>query len=171
MNRTRSFVVSLLLPAALATFGAQAQDSQKPAPGKEPDPKIVEGMMQCLAEGLPEGWKKAWFVISETGRRSSDAAGTTRQFEAEYFYATDPNDAKGKAFKPCGTNPIVDGIISLNDYLQPSQKRWTGVTMTFMIDGSYSANYDYTEHKPAPAADPAKAPAKKAARKKPETAK
>lgn len=183
MNRKSLNVFSALLLGALFAVAAQAQDPQKPAaepapaaaatpgPGQEPDPKIIEGLMECLAEGLPEGWQKTWFTISEIGRSSNLAEGTTRQFEAKFFYATDPNDTKGRTLKPCGANRIVDGVIALNDYLQPSQKRWTGVTMTFFIDGRYGANYDYTVRKPAPAAAPAKATAKPAAKKKLEATK
>ncbi len=163
--------------AALLSFGAQAQAPQKPtpqepaaapapAPGQEPDPKIIVGLMECLAEGLPEGWKKTWFVIQEISR---DVDGGTRQYEAKFYYATDPADRVGKRLEPCGTNRIVDGVLGLNAYLQPGQRRWTGVTMTFNIDGSYDAAYDYTVRKPAPAG--AKAAPKTAAKKKQETTK
>jgi hypothetical protein len=177
MNRKNPTAFSALLFGALLAFAAQAQDPQKPAagpaaaaaaapaPSQEPDPRIIEGIVQCLAEGLPDGWQKTWFTINETGRSSKDATGTTRQFEADFFYATDPKDAKGKPYRPCGANRIVDGVIALNDYLQPSQRHWTGVTMTFMLDGTYGANYDYSVRKPAPA----KAAPKAAAKKKQET--
>ena len=169
---------------ALLAFAVQAQDPQKPAagaaatqepavpgPGQEPDPKIVEGIMACLGEGLPEGWKKAWFVMNEIGR-SSDAEGATRQFEATFYYATDPSDTKGKQFKPCGANRIVEGVIALNAYLQPSQRRWGGMTMTFLLDGRYEASYDFSPRKPAPIVKPAAKPAPKStAKKKPETPK
>ena len=139
-----------------------------PVPGQEPDPKIIVGLMECLAEGLPEEWKKTWFVIQEISRE----AGTgVRQYEAKFFYATDPADRVGRKLEPCGANRIVDGVVALNAYLQPGQRRWTGVTMTFNIDGTYDAAYDYTERKPAPAKAPAKAAPKSAAKKKQEAAK
>ena len=174
----RTSLIALVLGALLA-FSVQAQDPQKPAaqepaaapapaPGQEPDPKIIVGLMECLAEGLPEGWKKTWFVIQEISR---DVDGGTRQYEAKFFYATDPADRVGKRLEPCGTNRIVDGVLGLNAYLQPGQRRWTGVTMTFNIDGSYDAAYDYTARKPAAGAAPAKAAAKSAAKKKQEAAK
>lgn len=181
MNRKSlaAFLVALL--GALFALAAQAQAPQKPAaepapaaavpgPGQEPDPQIVDGIMRCMAEGLPEGWKKTWFVISEIGS-DTDASGATRRFEATFYYATDPNDSKGMQFKPCGANRIVDGVIALNDYLQPSQRRWTGVTVTFLLDGNYSATYDYTPRKPAPAKAEAKPAAKPVAKKKQETSK
>ncbi len=121
-----------------------------------------------MAEGLPEGWQKTWFVISEIGR-DKEGAGATRRFEATFHYATNANDVKGREFRPCGANRIVDGVITLNDYLQPSQQRWTGVTMTFTADGNFNATYDYSVRKPAPATE--KAAAKPAAKQKQETAK
>jgi len=108
MNRI--VMIALVLGALLAS-AARAQDPQKPAaggaaqqdpapaPGQEPDPKIIEGIMACLGEGLPEGWKKAWFVISEIGREAD-----TRQYEGNFFYSTDPDDRKGRPLKPCGAN-------------------------------------------------------------------
>ena len=174
----RTSLIALVLGALLA-FSVQAQDPQKPAaqepaaapapaPGQEPDPKIIVGLMECLAEGLPEGWKKTWFVIQEISR---DVDGGTRQYEAKFFYATDPADRLGKRLEPCGTSRIVDGVLGLNAYLQPGQRRWSGVTMTFNIDGSYDAAYDYTVRKPSAGAAPAKAAPKPAAKKKQEAAK
>jgi hypothetical protein len=164
-----------LAPGALLAFAVQAQEPQKP---QEPDPKIVEGIMACLAEGLPEGWKKTWFVITEVGR---EADGSTRQFQGTFFYATDPEDKKGRPMKPCGANRIVDGVLALNDYLQPSQRRWSGVTMTFLVDGRYEATYDFTPRAAAPIkplVEPATTPAaaakpaaKPAAKKKQEASK
>jgi len=176
-------MIALVLGALLA-FAVQAQDPQKPAagaaaqqepaapaPGQEPDPKIVEGILACLGQGLPEGWKRTWFVMNEIAR-ANDKEGATRQFEATFYYATDPNDTKGRQFKPCGANPIVDGVLALNAYLQPSQRRWTGMTMTFLVDGRYEASYDFTPRKPAPIQKPAATPAAKpATKKKSETSK
>ncbi len=176
MNRKTLTAFTTLLFGALFAFAAQAQDPQKPAAESAapsaPDPgqdKIIEKLMECLAEGLPQGWQRTWFTIAEIDRKSNLAEGTTRQFEGNFYYATDPNDTKGKALTPCGANRIVDGVLSLNDYLLPSQRRWTGVTMSFAIDGSYSAKYDYAAPKPATAA--AKSAPKAPAKKKQETTK
>ena len=169
------FRLPLLAPLAVALFAftAHAQDTTKPAaepekpaaaapasepakpepgPGREPDPKIVEGIFGCVAEGLPEGWKKAWFVVRQTGR-SKD--GKTRSFAADFFYATDLKERKGKPLKPCGPEKILEGVGALNDYLPDGQRSWTGATFTFLRDGKYDVHYDYTPLKPKPAAKPA----------------
>ena len=173
------FLVLVLVLGGVLALPSQAQDPQKPAPydptvapapvpGQPPDQKIIVGLMECLADGLVEGWKKAWFTIKEI-RRNLDG---TRQYEAKFLYTTDFKDKVGKPFEPCGTARIVDGVLALNDYLQPSQRRWTGMTMTFNIDSSFDATYEFTEPKPDPAdAAPAKAAPKPAAKKKQETSK
>jgi len=156
---------------------AQAQDTKKsepapapaaaqkpePGPGQTPDPAIIEGIVSCLAEGLPKDWKKAWFVIRETDR--NEAAGA-RQFEGDFFYATSLKDTKGRRLQTCGAEKIVQGVSDLNDYLTKEQQRWTSAVFTFIRDdGKYDVKYDYTPFKPKPAA------AKPAARKKQEPAK
>src|SRR6185369_8450650 len=106
----RSFLAALVLGAIFTTTSqAQAPQSpdakpaaeatQEPAaaaaprPGDQPDPKIIEDLVGCLATGLTPDWKKAWFVIRETGR---DKTGKERSYEGNFFYATDVNDRKGK---------------------------------------------------------------------------
>ena len=158
----------LLVPIAVA-LGAgpvHAQDEKKPAaepekpestitraPGVPPDPTIIEDIFECIAEGLPQGWKKSWIAIRQVG---GTANATTRKFEATFLYATDPADKKGMPFKPCGAERVRYGMVSLNDYLTPSQRRWTGATLTFTSDGNFNIDYDYTSLKPEakPAAKP-----------------
>ena len=161
-----------LLLAALCASAAHAQitptpaaetQRPKPVPGQPADPKIVENIFTCLGQGLPKDWKKTWFVIRQIG---ADASGSSREFEADFFVATDMIDAKGKPLVPCGSGPVLDGVIALNDYLLDSQRRWTGATFTFTSEGKFDAIYDYTVRKPAPIAPEAVKPAAKPAPKK-----
>lgn len=166
MNRT---LIAALLFGALLAGGVQAQDPKpaaasqeavKPGPGQEPDPKIIEGMMSCMAGGLPENWQKAWFVIRQIGVDPKD--NTTRKFEANFFFATRESDKKGERLQTCGAEQMLEGVAGLNAYLPDSQKRWSGATFTFHRDGRYQVNYDVTPFKPKP---------KPAAKKKADTAK
>ena len=174
--------VALLLGTLMA-FAVHAQDPQKPAPtadearqepaakpapgpGQEPDPKILESIFDCISVGLTPEWKKAWFVINETAR---DERSATRSFEAKFYFATTPNDNKGKPLRTCGGEKVIEGVKALNDYLPDGQQRWTSATFMFTRDGKFEAKYDYSKPKPAPA--PAKKAAKPAAKKKQETAK
>ena len=171
MNR---MLIAALLLGALLVGSAQAQDQKpattsqeavKPVPGQEPDPKIIEGIMSCLAEGLPQNWQKTWFVIRQIGVDPKDKS---RKYEANFFFATREADTKGERLQPCGAEKVLEGVSALNAYLPDSQKRWSGATFTFYRDGRYQANYDVTPFKPKPASKPATKPA---AKKKQETAK
>ena len=174
MHRTFPAVLVLI---ALFSAAAHAQDPQKPAekpaadatqepaaaprpgPGQEPDPKIIDDLVGCLATGLTEDWKRAWIVIREADR---DKAGNERIYVGTFFYATDLNDRKGKKLQVCSHTKILEGVGKLNDYLPANQQRWTAATFNFYRDGRFEASYDYTPPKPA---------AKPAAKKKPEAAK
>ena len=188
MNRLSVAALSAAFAGALFAFAVQAQDPQKsapkpepapaaaqepaakpqPGPGQEPDPQILEGIVNCLAEGLPQDWKKTWFVISEIDR---DERKATRSFEANFFYATEPDDSTGRRLQTCGAERVIDGVKALNAYLTDSQQRWTGATFTFMRDGRFEAKYDFTPFKPAAAKPAAKPKAKSASKKKQEPAK
>jgi len=168
-----------LFAAALFAFSVHAQDSKSPAtqpqsgtapaqeaakpapgPGQEPDSKIYDDMFACLAEGLPENWKKTWVTIDELDRSEM---GSIRNYEAKFYFATDANDAKGKPLKPCGAERVLQAVGALNDYLPESQRRWTGAIFSFTRDGKFEAKYDYTPRKPEPAKPAAKPTAKKTA--------
>jgi len=134
-----------------------------PGPGQEPDPKIIEEIMACLAPGLSEDWKRTWIVIREANR---DKTGKERLYVGTFHYATDDSDLKGKWVQPCSQEKIVEGVGKLNAYLPGNQQRWTAATFTFYRDGRFQASYDYTLPKPA-----AKPAAKPAPKKKQEAAK
>ena len=174
--------LAAFLACSLLAFAAHAQDEKKsepapdkpaaaaqetapkpaPGPGQTPDPQILENIVTCLATGLTQDWKKAWFVIKETDRNAAEG---TRQFEGDFFYATNLKDRKGKRLQTCGPETIIQGVSDLNDYLTTEQQRWTSAVFTFTRDdGKYDVKYDYTPFKPRPAAKPA-------AKKKQEAAK
>ena len=173
--------LAAFLACSLLAFAAHAQDEKKsepaadkpaaaaqetapkpaPGPGQTPDPQILENIVTCLATGLTQDWKKAWFVIKETDRNAAEG---TRQFEADFFFATNVKDRRGKRLQTCGPEKIIESVSSLNDYLTTEQQRWTSAVFTFLSDGKYDVKYDYTPFKPKPAAKPA-------ARKKQEAAK
>lgn len=168
-------LVALAAFITLSAMPARAQDPQKPeakpeaevkqeparpepGPGQEPDPKIIEDIVGCLAEGLPQGWAKTWIVINEVSR---DASGKSRDYKAVFRYSTKPGDKRGKPFVTCGPDRILDGVGALNAYLPADQQRWTGATISFYSDGKFEAQYDYTPRKPARPAAKKKPDAKK----------
>jgi len=173
--------LAAFLACSLLAFAAHAQDEKKsepapdkpaaaaqesaakpaPGPGQTPDPQILENIVACLAAGLTQDWKKAWFVVKETDRNVAEG---TRQFEADFFFATNVKDRRGKRLQTCGPEKIIGSVSDLNDYLTTEQQRWTSATFTFLSDGKYDVKYEYTPFKPKPAAKPA-------AKKKQEAAK
>lgn len=185
MNRV---LPCLLIACALLALPARAQDPKpaaaapaasepakpEPGPGQEPDPKILEGIFDCLSSGLSKDWAKAWFVVSEIER---DERSATRRFEANFFYATSASDNAGVRLRTCGPERIIEGVKALNDYLPLNQQRWTSANFMFTSDGKFEVKYDFTPlaAKPAeetPAKKPAARPAAKAApKKKPDAAK
>jgi hypothetical protein len=138
-------------PAADKPAAAAQEPAAKPAPGpgQTPDPQIIENIMACLAAGLTQDWKKAWFVIKEIDRNVAEGA---RQFQGDFFYATNIKDTRGRRLRTCGPEKIIQGVSELNDYLTTEQQRWTSATFTFLSDGKYDVKYDYTPFKPKPAA-------------------
>ena len=163
-----------LLAGALLAFSVHAQIAPKPepGPGQEPDPKILNDIADCLAQGLPQEWQRAWFVINEIDR---DERSATRSFEANFFYATEANSPVGRRLQTCGPEKIIENVKALNAYLADSQQRWTSATFTFTRDGKFDAKYDFEPPKPraepAPAAAKPPAKARSSSKKKPEASK
>ena len=161
--------LAAFLACSLLAFAAHAQDAKKsdpatdkpaaaaqepaakpaPGPGQAPDPQILESIMTCLAPGLSQDWKKAWFVVKEIDRNEAESA---RQFQADFFFSTSLKDSRGKRLQTCGPEKIIESVSSLNDYLTTEQQRWTSAVFTFLSDGKYDVKYDYTPFKPKPAA-------------------
>jgi hypothetical protein len=164
--------LAAFLACSLLAFAAHAQDAKKsdpatdkpaaaapdpaakpaPGPGQTPDPQIIENIVACLAPGLTQDWKKAWFVVKEIDRNAAEG---TRQFEADFFFATNLKDTRGRRLQTCGPQKIIEGVSNLNDYLTTEQQRWTSAVFTFLSDGKYDVKYDYTPFKRKPAARPA----------------
>lgn len=135
----------------------QPEPPQKPGPAPAPDPRIMQQIFDCIAAGLPQDWKKAWFVMTATGR---SAEGGSRKFLASFFYAASMKDRHGNPLTPCSPEPVFEGVAALTDLLPEEQRRWTKATFSFTNDGNFEAKFDFTPRKPA-AARPAAKPAGK----------
>jgi len=122
--------IIMLAAGALLAPPVQAQ--------KQPDPKIIQEIYDCLAVGLPANWKKAWVVVTEVAE-----SGKERQFEGNFFYAMSAADKKGTPLLPCSAQQIAKGVVSLSAGLPAEQRRWKGVTLTYTSDGKFNLAYDY----------------------------
>ena len=96
-------------------------------------------------------------MVKEIDRNATEG---TRQFEADFFFATSIKDTRGKRLQTCGPEKIIESVSNLNDYLTTEQQRWTSAVFTFLSDGKYDVKYDYTPFKPKPAAKKKQEPAK-----------
>jgi hypothetical protein len=125
------FAIRIMLAAgALLAAPVHAQ--------KQPDPKIIQEIYDCLAVGLPAKWKKAWVVVTEVGE-----SGTERQFEGKFFYALSAADKTGAPLLTCSAQQVAKGVVSLSANLPAEQRRWKGVTLTYTSDGKFNLAYDY----------------------------
>jgi len=134
----KRILVSLL--AALWLCSAAAADEQAAEQKKsEVDPKIVQQIFNCIAAGLPADWKRTWVVVTELQKQ-----GGTRQFEADFFYASAADDLVGRPLQPCDKQKVAQDVYSLNQFLPSYEKRqWKQATMIFKSDGSFDLKYDY----------------------------
>lgn len=168
-DRGMKRIVALLfacIGAILIACAVHAQEAQKSAraPGQPPDPRILEEIFACLAQGLPQDRKKAWFVMEEMGRGVDTA---NREFEANCFYATSMDDARGSPLTPCGAERMLEGVSALNGYLPERQRRGTGAAFSFTSEGRYDVKCDYTLRASTPVKPAIAEPAAKPATRKP----
>jgi len=120
----------VLAVAALLAGPAQAQ--------KQPDPKAIQEIFDCLAAGLPKAWQRAWVVVSEIAD-----TGKARRFESQSFYAESSTAMAGKPLKTCGAETVAKGVIALSAELPAEQRRWKEARLTFTSDGKFNLHYDY----------------------------
>jgi len=126
MNR----MLAVLAIAAALADPAQAQ--------KQPDPKAIQEIFDCLAVGLPKDWKKAWVVVTELG-----ATGKERRFESQSFYADASDAMAGKPLATCGAQVVAKGVIALSADLPAEQRRWKEARLTYTSEGKFDLYYDY----------------------------
>jgi hypothetical protein len=125
---------------SLAVLAASALLALPAAAQKQPDPKAIQQIFDCLAVGLPKDWKKAWVVMSEVVD-----TGKQRRIEGKFFYATAASDKEGRPLSTCGAAQVAQGVNALNADLPPDQRRWKQATLTFTSEGKFDLHYDYAK--------------------------
>ena len=126
MNR----MLAVLAIAAALAGPAQAQ--------KQPNPKAIQEIFDCLAVGLPKDWKKAWVVVTELA-----VAGNERRFESQSFYADSSGAMAGKPLATCGAEVVAKGVFALSADLPAEQRRWKEARLTYTSEGKFDLAYDY----------------------------
>ena len=122
---------------SLAVLAASALLALPAAAQKQPDPKAIQQIFDCLAVGLPKDWKKAWVVMTEVVD-----TGKQRRIEGKFFYATSASDKAGRPLSTCGAAQVAQGVNALNADLPPGQRRWKQATLTFTSEGKFDLHYD-----------------------------
>jgi hypothetical protein len=124
------FLLAVLAAVAALATPAHAQ--------KQPEPKAIQEIFDCLAVGLPGDWKKAWVVVTEVAD-----AGKERRFEGKFFFATSAADSGGKPLLPCSAEKVARGVYALSADLPAEQRRWKEATLSFTSEGKFDLHYDY----------------------------
>ncbi len=136
-------------PASSTKAGVKppAKKTDKPAAAKpssgaaaESDgERALQEIFACVAQGLPEGWQRAWVIVTEL---SGD--GKERTFEGRFQVSMDASGDKRWNFVPCNTRDVAQRVYGLNDFLEPEKRAWKVATLQFTRDGKFELKYDYT---------------------------
>ncbi len=101
--------------------------------------KTIEQIFECLASGLPQDWWQAWVEFAER----EGAGWNDRIIEGRFFYLIDAERTMPQELKTCGAREVAELTYSLNQFLNPDQRRWKAARLEFNRGGSFELNYDY----------------------------
>ena len=131
----------LKAPATQSRPAAAAKTQKKPAIGQDnPGAKEVEKIFACVAAGLPEGWRRAWVVVTELSGGDKE-----RTFEGKSQYSLDAAGSNPVDLVPCDAREVAQRVYALNDFLEPEKRQWKVATLTFTSDGKFEIKYDYVK--------------------------
>ena len=117
-----------------------AKSPQRPTTQDNPGVKAVEKIFACVAEGLPEGWRRAWVIVTELSGDEKE-----RTFEGKFHYSLDAAGANPAALVPCNAREVAERVHALNDFLEPEKRQWKVATLNFTSDGKFEIKYDYVK--------------------------
>ena len=136
-------------PAAAAQPRKPAADAPQPASSGEHSngEKDLQEIYACVAQGLPDGWQRAWVTVRELPAPDRD-----RTFEARFQVSLDRSGEARWNFVPCNARDVGERVYRLNQYLEPEKRNWKTATLLFMREGKFELKYDYTPDSAPPAA-------------------
>lgn len=100
--------------------------------------KAIEEIFACVAQGLPDGWRRAWVVVTELS-----GSGKERTFEGRFQVSLESAGEKRWNFVPCNARDVAERVYGLNDFLEPEKRQWKAATLLFTPDGKFELKYDY----------------------------
>lgn len=101
--------------------------------------KAIEEIFACVAQGLPDGWRRAWVTVTELSGGDKE-----RTFEGKFQVSLENAGEKRWDFVPCNARAVAERVYSLNDFLEPDKRQWKVATLLFTNDGKFELKYDYT---------------------------
>lgn len=101
--------------------------------------KAVEEIFACVAQGLPEGWQRAWVVVTELAGDLKE-----RRFEGLFQVSLEASGDKRWDYVPCNSRQVAESVYQLNDFLEPEKRRWKTATLLFLREGRFELKYDYS---------------------------
>lgn len=133
------------------TAKPKAASTQPPKPAAEPQQgsaaeadsagvKAVEEIFACVAQGLPDGWQRAWVTVTELSGSDKE-----RTFEGKFQVSLESAGEKRWDFVPCNARSVAERVYGLNDFLAPEKRQWKAATLLFTHDGKFELKYDYTQ--------------------------
>lgn len=101
--------------------------------------KAVEEIFACVAQGLPEGWQRAWVVVTELAGDLKE-----RRFEGRFQVSLEASGDKRWDYVPCNSRQVAESVYRLNDFLEPEKRHWRTATLLFLREGRFELKYDYS---------------------------
>lgn len=135
--------VACLLLAAASAWGQGKAPPQGAAPaakaaGEPAD--AIDSIFACIAQGLPEGWRRAWVTVTELSAKSGE-----RTLEGHFQVSLEASGDQRWDFVPCNARSVAEGVYRLNTYLSPEKRHWKVATLLFTSDGKYELRYEYAK--------------------------
>ena len=96
----------------------------------------VQGMLECLMQGLPEDWQRAEVTIelpkplAQTG-------------DVQYVVVRSGAEDRPEPFTPCDVRKPPRTLLDTRKTQAPARRGWTRAQLVLQRDGKFGITYDY----------------------------
>jgi hypothetical protein len=130
MKLQRLIIIALL---AAAPFAARAQEAS------EEETKLLNGIAECLAAGLPHDWRQAEMLIELKDPQAETG-------EVRYLMMRNLSGGQMEPFLPCDGRQAARELVVELRKLQPAEKRgWKGARFVVYRSGKFDLTLDYSK--------------------------
>lgn len=118
-------VLALALPASLCAQEASKQDT-----------RVVQSIVECLVQGLPEDWVRAEMTVelATPGAQTGDV---------EYTVVRRGAEEHRESFTPCDLRKPPRTLLDARKSQPPAKRGWTRAQLVLQRDGKFGLNYQY----------------------------